>query len=176
MVFNTLIWAAIVVQLPSRVQLFATPWTAACLALLPLTISQSLPKFMSIASKMPFNHLILWCPLLLLPSVFSQHQRLFQWVSCLLRWPNHWSGIFSISPFNEYSGDMTYGHPNKRTRTKPSSLESSTCSAGFPAVSAFRLCPRILVAALCAWFFGHWDLANWNILGFFSETHLCSPD
>ena len=51
-------------------QLFETPWTAACLANLFLTISWSLPKFMSIALLMPSSHLILWCPLLLLPSVF----------------------------------------------------------------------------------------------------------
>ena len=47
-----------------------TPWTAAHQASLPLTISQSLPKFMSIVSVMPSNHLILCCPLLLLPSIF----------------------------------------------------------------------------------------------------------
>ena len=59
-----------VVQSPSRVQLFATPWTAACQASLSLTISRSLSKFMSTASVMPSNHLILCCPLLLLPSTF----------------------------------------------------------------------------------------------------------
>ena len=48
----------------------ATPWTAACQASLSLTISQSLPKFMSIALVMPSSHLILWHPLLLLPSIF----------------------------------------------------------------------------------------------------------
>ena len=49
---------------------FVTPWTAACRASLSLTISWSLPKFMSIASVMPSSHLILWCPLLLLSSIF----------------------------------------------------------------------------------------------------------
>ena len=68
-----------VVQLLGRVQLFATIWTAACQASLSITISWSLPKFMSIESVMPSNHLILCCPLLLLPSIFHQH--LFQWVS-----------------------------------------------------------------------------------------------
>ena len=51
--------ATSVVQSPSRVRLFATPWNAACLASLSLTTSQSLPKFMSIATVMPFSHLIL---------------------------------------------------------------------------------------------------------------------
>ena len=60
----------VAVQLPSRVRLFATPWTAARQASLSLTISWSLPKFMSIELVMPSNHLILCRPLLLLPSIF----------------------------------------------------------------------------------------------------------
>ena len=71
----------IVVQLPSHVQLFATPWTAACQASLSLTISWSLPKFMSIESMVPSSHLILWHPLLLLPSTFPTSGT-FQWVVC----------------------------------------------------------------------------------------------
>ena len=58
------------VQLLSHVQLFVTPWTAARQASLSLTISQSLLKLMSIESVMPSIHLILCCPLLLLPSIF----------------------------------------------------------------------------------------------------------
>ena len=58
------------VQSLSRVQLFATPWTTACQASLSITNSWSLPKFMSIESVMPSNHLILCRPLLLLPSIF----------------------------------------------------------------------------------------------------------
>ena len=58
------------VQLLSCVQLFVTPWTAACQAFLSITNSRSLLKLMSIESLMPSNHLILCCPLLLLPSIF----------------------------------------------------------------------------------------------------------
>ena len=58
------------VQPLSRVQLFATPWIAALQGSLSITNSQSLLKCMSIESVMPSNHLILWCPLLLLPSIF----------------------------------------------------------------------------------------------------------
>ena len=58
------------VQLLSRVQLFATPWTAACQASLSITNSRSLPKYMSIASVMPSNHVLLCHPLVLLPSIF----------------------------------------------------------------------------------------------------------
>ena len=60
----------VVVQLLSCIQLFATPWTEALQASLPFTVSQSLLKLTSIESVMPSNHLILCCPLLLLPSVF----------------------------------------------------------------------------------------------------------
>ena len=69
----------VVAQLPGRVWLFATPWTAAHQASLT-SISRSLLRFMSIELS---SHLILCLPLLLLPSVFSQHQGLFQWVSSL---------------------------------------------------------------------------------------------
>ena len=66
--FMQLCWA-VVLQLLSCVQLFATPWTAACQASLSFAISQSLLKLMFIESVMPSNHLILCCPLLL-PSIF----------------------------------------------------------------------------------------------------------
>ena len=68
----------IVIQFPSHVQLSTTPRTAARQTSLSLTISWSLPKFMSIESVMPSNHLVVCCPLPLLPSIFSQHQDLFQ--------------------------------------------------------------------------------------------------
>ena len=60
----------VVVQFLSRLQLFATPWTAAHQASQSLTISWSLLRFMFIEPVMPSNHLILCCPLPLLPSVF----------------------------------------------------------------------------------------------------------
>ena len=93
----------IVVQSPSHAQLFVTPWTAACQASLSLTISQSLPKFMSIASVMPSNHLNL-CHPLLLPSVFLSIRIFSNVLTVCLRWPKYWSFSFSISPLNEYSG------------------------------------------------------------------------
>ena len=92
------------VQLLSHVWVFATPWTAAHQASLSITNSQSLLKLMSIESMMPSNHLILWHPLLLLPSIFSSI-RVFSEESVLhIRWPKYWSFSFSISPSNEYSG------------------------------------------------------------------------
>ena len=62
--------AVVVVQSLSRVQLFATPWTAACQSSLSFTISWNLLKLMSIESVMPSNHCIFCCPLLPLPSIF----------------------------------------------------------------------------------------------------------
>ena len=78
----------------------ATPWTAAHQASLPFTISWSVLKFVSIESMMPSNHLILCCPLLLLPSNFP---------SIRIRWPKYWSISFSISSSNEYSGLISFG-------------------------------------------------------------------
>ena len=88
------------VQLLSHVQLFVTPWTAACQASLSITNSQSLPKLMFIESVMPSNHLILCCPLLLLPSIFPSI-RVFSNESALcIRWPKYWSFSFNISLSN----------------------------------------------------------------------------
>ena len=91
----------VIVQSLCRVQLFVTSWVAVHQASLSFTISQSLPKFISIESLMPSNHLLL-CRQLLLPSIFPSI-RVFSKVSALhIRWPNYWN--FSISPSNEYSG------------------------------------------------------------------------
>ena len=96
------------VQLLSYVRLFTTPWTAACQASLFFTISRSLLKLMSIESLMPCNHLILCCPLLLLPSIFPSI-RVFSDESVLcIRWPKYWNFSFSISPSNEYSGLISF--------------------------------------------------------------------
>ena len=104
--FQSIIKAVSSVQSLSRVQLLATPWTAACQASLPITISQSLLKLMSIKSVMPSNHLILCGPLLLLSSIFPSIT-IFSNESVLrIRWPKYWS--FSISPSNEYSGLISF--------------------------------------------------------------------
>src|SRR5574337_641706 len=96
------------VQSLSHVQLFATPWTAACQYSLSMTSSWSLLKLMSIESVMPSNHLILCCPLLLPPSIFPSI-RVFSSESILrIRWPKYWSFSFSISPSNEYSGLISF--------------------------------------------------------------------
>ena len=85
-----------------------TSWTAGRQASLTFTISQSLFKLMSIESVMPSNHLILYCPLLLLPSIFPSI-RVYSNESVLpIRWPKYWSFSFSISPSNQYSGLISF--------------------------------------------------------------------
>ena len=85
-------WLVVIVQLPSHVRLFASPWSAAHQASLSFTISRSLLKLMCIESVMPSNHLILSCPSS--PAFnLSQHRGLFQWVGCLHQVAKHSSCI-----------------------------------------------------------------------------------
>ena len=96
------------VQSLSRVRLFATIWIAACQASLSITNSWSSLKFTSIVSVMPSSHLILGRPLLLLPPI-PPSIRVFSNESILhIRWPKYWSFSFSISPYNEYSGLISF--------------------------------------------------------------------
>ena len=92
----------LVVQSLSHVWLFVTLWTVAHQASLPLTISQSLSKFLFIESLMPSNHLIFCHPLLLLPSIFPSIRVFSNELALCIRWPNYWSSSFSISSSNEY--------------------------------------------------------------------------
>ena len=96
------------VQLLSHVQLFRTPWTAACQASLSFTNSRSMLNLMSIELVIPSNYLILCWSLLLPPSVFPSI-RVFSNESVLhRRWPEYWSFSFSISPSSEYSGLISF--------------------------------------------------------------------
>ena len=92
---------SVVDQSPSRVQLFVTPWTAAHQASLSFTVSQSLLKLMSIELVRSSNHLILCCPLLLLPSIFPSIRVFYNESALCIRWPKYWNFSFSISPSNE---------------------------------------------------------------------------
>ena len=110
MVFKVVFWSLTfsLVQSLSRVQLFATPWTAAHQASLSITNSWSLLKLMSIESVMPSNHLILYCPFLLPLSIFPSI-RVFSNESVLrIRWPKYWNYSFSINPSNKYSGLISF--------------------------------------------------------------------
>ena len=107
-----IIWGKVIffwvsVQSLIRVWLFMTPWTETGQAYLSITNSESLLKLMSIESVMPSNHLILYCPLLLSPSIFPSI-RVFSSEAVLIRWPKYWSFSISISPSNEYSGLISF--------------------------------------------------------------------
>ena len=96
------------VQSLNRVRLFATPWTAARQASLSITNSRSPPKPMSVESVMPSNHLILYRPLLLPPSIFPRI-RVFSNESALsISWPKYWSFSFNISPSSEHPGLISF--------------------------------------------------------------------
>ena len=98
----------VVVQSLSHIQLFETPWTAACQASLPFTDSWSLFKLMSIKSMMKSNHLILCPSLHLLPSIFPSIRVFSNELSLFIRWPKYWRFSFSISPSSEYLGLISF--------------------------------------------------------------------
>ena len=86
----------------------AAPWTAAHQAPLPITNSWGLLKLISINLVLPFNHLILCRPLLLLPSIFPSITVFCNEPVLCNRWPKYQSFSFSISPSNEYSGLISF--------------------------------------------------------------------
>ena len=96
------------VQSLSHVQVFATPWTTAYQASLCITNSRSPPKPMSIESVMPYNHLILCHPLLLLPPIPPSIRVLSSESALCIRWPEYWSFSFNISPSNEHPGLISF--------------------------------------------------------------------
>ena len=96
------------VQSLSRVQVFATPWTAARQASLSITNSWSLLKLMSIESVMPSNHLILYRPRLLLPLIFPSIRVFSTELVLRIRWSKYWSFSFNICPSNAYSGLISF--------------------------------------------------------------------
>ena len=100
-----------VFQFNSVAQLCPTicaPWTAACQASLSITNSWSLLKLVSIELVMPSNHLILYCPLLLPPSVFPRIWFFSNESALQIRWPKYWSFSFNISPSNEHAGLISF--------------------------------------------------------------------
>ena len=96
----------VVVQSLSRVWLSETPWIAARQASVSINNSRSLLKLTSV---MPSNHLILCCPLLLLPPIFPSIRIFSNETVLCIRWPKCWSFSFSICPSNEYSGLIPLG-------------------------------------------------------------------
>ena len=91
----------------SHVQLFATPWTAACQASLSFTLSQNLLKLMPIELMMPTNHFIFYCSILLL-SIFPSIGVFSNELALCIRWPKYRSFKFSINASNEYLGLISF--------------------------------------------------------------------
>ena len=96
------------VQLLSCVWLFATPWTTARQASLSITNCQSLLKPMFIESVMPSSHLILCCPIILLPSIFPSIRVFSNEPALCIRWPKYWSFSFNTTPSNEHPGLISF--------------------------------------------------------------------
>ena len=96
------------VQSLSRVRLFVTPWTAAHQASLSITNSWSLLKLMSIEVVMPSSHLILCCPLLLLPPIPPSIRDISNESTLHMTWPKYWSFNFSIIPSKEHPGLISF--------------------------------------------------------------------
>ena len=145
-------------------QLFVTPWTAACQASLSLIISWSLPKFLSIALVIPSSHLILWCPLLLLPSIFPGIRDFSSESAVHIRWPKYWSFSLSISPSNEYSGlislkvvwfDLLAVQGTQRTFLQHHSSKASIlqCSAFFKVQFSWPCMTSRMTITLTIWIF-----------------------
>ena len=105
---NAVIHVSVSGQLLSHVWLFVTLWTTACQASLSMTNSWNPAKPMSTESVMPYNHLILCCPLLFLSSIFPSI-RIFSNESALrIWWPKYWRFSFNISPSNEHPGLISF--------------------------------------------------------------------
>ena len=121
--FCNILHKTLVVQLLSHVQLFVISWSAAHLASLSFTLSQSLLKLMSIESVMPSNHFILCRPFLLLPSIFPSIRVFSNEQSLCIRRSKYWS--FSVSPSNEYSGLISFRMTRLISLQSKDSQESS---------------------------------------------------
>ena len=96
------------VQSLSRVRLFVNPWIAARQASLSITNSRSLLRLMPIELVMPFSHLVLCRPLLLLPPIPPSIRVFSNELTLRVRWPKYWSFSFSISPSNEHPGLISF--------------------------------------------------------------------
>ena len=129
----------VVVELLSHVQHFVTAWTAAYQASLCFTISQSLLKFMSYELVMLSNQLILYCSLLLLPSIFLNIRVFSNESSLHIRWPKYWSFSFSISLSNEYSGLISFRIDFVSSPCRPRDSQKSSLAPQFESINSSAL-------------------------------------
>ena len=142
------------VQSLSRVQLLVNPRTAARQASLSILSSWSLLKLMSIESVMPSNHLILCCPLLLLPPTFPSI-RVFSNESVLhIKWPKYWSFSFSIIPSNEYSVLISFRMDWLDLLAVQGTLKSLLQTPQFKSINSSAL--RFLYSTTLTSIYDHW--------------------
>ena len=142
------------VQSLSRVRLFATPWIAARQTSLSITNSQSSLKLTSIKLVMPSSHLILCCPLLLLPPI-PPSIRVFSNESTLhMRWPKYWSFSFSISPSNEYSGLISF-RMDWWSPCSPRDSQESSSTPQFKSINSWAL--SLLYSPTLTSIHDHWN-------------------
>ena len=124
------------VQSLSHVRLFVTPWITARQASLSITNSQSSLKLMSIESVMLSSHLILCCPLILLPPI-PPSIRVFSNESTLcMRWPKYWSFSFSISPSNEHPGLISFRMGLVGSPCSPGDSQESSPTLQFKSINS----------------------------------------
>ena len=124
-----------------------TPWTTARRASLSITNSRSLLKLMSIESVMPSSHLILCCPLLLLPSIFPSIRVISIESALNIRWPKYWNFSFRISPSNEYSGLISFRMNLVGSPCSPRASQESSPTPQFKSINSsalnFRYSPTL---------------------------------
>ena len=106
--YCSLRYTVVLVQLLGHIQLFVIAWTTTLQAPLSSTVSWGLLKFTFIESMMLSNHLILCCPLLILPSLFPSIKVFANQPALCIRWQKRWSFSFNNSPSNEYSGLISF--------------------------------------------------------------------
>ena len=105
----------------------------------PSPSPRSLPKFMSMESVMPFNHLIPCLPLLLLPSIFPRMRKFSNESDFRIRWPKYWSFSFSISPSDEYSGLISFQIDLFDLLTVQGTLKKSSPTPQFKSINSLAL-------------------------------------
>ena len=124
------------VQSLSRVRLFATPWIAAHQTSLSIINSRSSLRLTTIKLVMPSSHLILCCPLLLLPPIPPRIRLFSNELTLRMRWPKYWSFSFSIIPSKEHPGLISLvGSPCSPRDSQESSPTPQFKSINFSALS-----------------------------------------
>ena len=117
----------------------ATPWTAAHQAFLSITNSWNLLKLMSIELVMPSNHLILCHPFLLPPSIFPSIRVFSNELVLHIKWPKYWSFSFSICPYNEYSGLISFRMDWLDLLESPRDSQESSPTPQFKSINSLAL-------------------------------------